>query len=405
MRGKLYALVDALDPAYGNRIVEINPTTGMVERSLYVGTEPAFLRLTSDEEYAWITFDNIPFVRRINLDSFQVDKNVYLGTTRQYVAQGHGFSTILAYNFTVLPDDDNSLVLGLQQPFNFAFDAVTLYKNDSMQPVYIKNIPQGYYPFCFEPLSRGNYILGHFQSNLNNVFSRMRKVENGIEFVDMNDSTADAIFMRNFFKVHNDTVFNAQGYVLDASDTNGLKVLGKCENQRIGDRHGFAFSQMHNAYIYPNLTDHSLYLTFYDKNTYQARDSVLLFEYPFYQLMMMLELEVIDQTKFAVLIGKDYGDFYINIVDTDPNGTGPMQADQQPEVYPIPSTGKIIVDGSPLHKRICLYDIMGKLLLVNEYDGIKAEMDLGNYQPGLYLLEVIDRNHKDISYTRKIVLQ
>lgn len=62
IRGKLYAVVDALDAEYGNHIIEINPATGEVERWQYVGSEPVFLRLTTDENYAWITLDNIPYI-------------------------------------------------------------------------------------------------------------------------------------------------------------------------------------------------------------------------------------------------------------------------------------------------------------------------------------------------------
>ncbi len=405
IRGKLYAVVDALDAEYGNHIIEINPATGEVERWQYVGSEPVFLRLTTDENYAWITLDNIPFIRRVNLETFVVDKDIYLGPTRQYCSPGHGLSTILAYNFTILPDDNNSLVLGLQQPFIFSFDAVAKYKNDSVQSNALLQIPHNNYPMCFEPLMQGEFLLGHYQTNFDNVFLRMKILENGLEYVDQNDSTAPAILMRNFFKVHHDIIYNAEGYVIDAADSCRLKVLGQCKNDIIGDRYGFAFSEVHNAFIYPNLNDKSLYLTYYERQTFKPVDSVFLFEYPFYELMMVLELEVINKNCFAVLIGKDYGDFTIKIINTNPNATNDMPAAGAMKVFPNPATDNVRIEGLPLHKEISIYDITGKLLDTFPFDGINVTLDMQPYPAGLILLKISDREQKEINFITKIVLQ
>ncbi|MFZ4547695.1 MAG: T9SS type A sorting domain-containing protein [Bacteroidales bacterium] len=404
LRGKMYAVVDALDPEYGNHIIEINPATGEVERSRYVGSEPALMRLTTDENYAWITLDNIPFIRRVNLETFVVDKDIYLGPTRQYWSPQHGLSTILAYNFTVLPDDNNALVLGLQQPFIFSFDALAKYQNDTILSDALKQIPNSHYPMSFEPVMQGEFLLGHYQSNFDNVFLRMKMLENGLEYVDKNDSTAPAVFMRNFFKVHHDTVYNAEGYVLDASDSCALKVLGQCKNDVIGDRYGFTFSEAHNAFIYPNLNGKSLYLTYYDRQTFQPIDSVFLFEYPFSQLMMVLELEVIDKQCFAVLIGKDYGEFTVRIINTDPNATGDVPAAGAINVFPNPATGIVSIEGLPLHKEISLYDITGRLLDTFHSHGIKTAVNLQPYPRGLILLKITDSEQKEISFITKILL-
>jgi len=405
VRGKLYAVVNALDAEYGNHIIEINTATGEVERSQYVGSEPVFIRLTTDENYAWITFDNIPFIRRVNLETFKVDKDIYLGPTRQYCDPEHGISTILAYNFTVLPGDNNALVLGLQQPCIFCFDAIAIYKNDTIQSDALLQIPDHNYPMCFEPMMQGAFLLGHSQSSNDNVFSRMKILENGLEFIDQNDTTAPAVLMRNLFKVHNDTVYNAQGYVLDATDSCRLKVIGQCKNDILGDRYGFTFSKVHNAFIYPNLTYKSLYLTYYDRHTLQAFDSVFLFEYPFYELMMMLELEVINKHCFAVLIGKDYGDFTVRIINTDPNATDDLPEASVIKVFPNPATGTVSIEGLPLHSEVSLYDLTGRLIDTFRYDCINVTIGLDTYPKGLLMLKIVDREQKEINFTTKILLR
>ena len=173
----------------------------------------------------------------------------------------------------------------------------------------------------------------------------------------------------------------------------------------IGDRYGFTYSEIHHAYVYPNLNDHSLNLTFYDRNSFQARDSVYLFEYPFDQLMMILEIQVIDAHRFAVLIGKDYGEFTIRIIETEPYATDDLPSASAITVFPNPASGNIIIDGLPIHKTIFLYDITGKLLNTYGYDGIKAEINLERYPRGIVLLKVTDNEQKENGFITKIVLR
>ncbi len=133
VRDKLYAIVDAIDPEFGNQLIEINVLTGAAERSQFVGSQPALMRLTTDENYAWISFRGTPYIKRVDLNSFVVDKEVYLGPSKLYNSPNHVLTTVYAYNFTLLPDQDNQMVMGLKTPFEFEFEAVSLYKNDTIQ--------------------------------------------------------------------------------------------------------------------------------------------------------------------------------------------------------------------------------------------------------------------------------
>ena len=383
----------------------MNPTTGEVERSEYVGSEPHYMRLTSDANYAWVSFFSIPFMRRINLNTFVVDKDIYLGPKRQPCSPGHVFSTIFAYNFSVLPNENNTLFLGLKPPSVFGFDAIALYKNDKVQPKAILYFTDFLEPNCLEPILQGSFLLGHCQTSQDNIFSRMKILGVGIEFLDDNDETGEKLLMRNYFKVHHDTVYNAQGYVLDATDSCQVKVLGQCKNDIIGDPYGFTYSEIHRAYIYPNINDQVIYLTFYDKHNFSAQDSVFLFEYPYNELMLILELEEINSNTYAVLIGKDYGEFTIKIVETELIGTDDLSSTSNVHVYPNPTKGKMVIEGLPFHNEISLYDITGKLLGTFQHDKIKAEIDMQQYPRGIMLLKVADLQQKKTSFITKIMLQ
>jgi hypothetical protein len=403
IHGKLYALVDAMDPQYGNRLIEININTGVVERSQFAGSGPSLMRLTSDENFAWISFAGTPYIKRIDLNTFEIDKERYLGPSKKYTSKTQRVSSVFAYNFTVFQDQENKLALGLKTPFVNDHEALALFKNDTLQPRKIPESASMPLPFCFEPVLNGNYLVGHYQSSSISVYSRIRVYDNGLEF--MNGALSDSGgFTRNWFKVFNDTLFAGIGTILDATDSSGLKVLGNCDNDIIGDRYGFAYSTAQKAFVYPNMNDTSLYLTFYNKETFKAFDSVYLFDYPFYELLLILELEVIDSNRFALLIGKDYGDFTVRIVEINSSGIGPPETDPRVEVFPNPASGKLFINGFPVNKNICVYDIAGKLVGAYERSGIKAEINLANYHPGIYLVRINDIDNHYNSVVKKIVI-
>ncbi len=404
-RGKLYAVVDALDPEFGNRLIEINVSTGIVERSVFAGTDPRLLRITSDENYAWVSFTNIPFIRRINLNTFEIDKDIYLGPSKKYEPPHTVFSTVLTTNFTLLPGEDNQVALSLRKPFDFEFESLSLYRNDTILPVRIMEAQLPYYPFCLEPVMNGSYLVGHYQSNWNSEYSTVKVLANGLELTRENVFDLDGMSLyRNWFKVIHDTIYTATGEVLNATDTSGIRKIDSCRTQIIGDRYGFAFSPFHDAFLYPEMSGDSLFLAMYDRKTFGRFDSVYLFDYPFYEIMLITELEVIDQTRFAVVIGKDYGDFSIRIVDTKNNGIESKNPEDNVRIYPNPTSGKLWVSGGPLNKKISVYNMIGNLAGTYQCSGIREELDLSGYPSGVYTVKIIgDRGSKAI--IRKIIVQ
>ncbi len=401
---KIYAIIDALDTEYGNRLLEINSSTGAIERSMFVGSQPVFIRLTSDENFAWISFYGEPFVKRVDLDVFQIDKKVYLGPSQLYNLPNVRNSFILCNNFTVLPGD-NQLVIGLETVNVFEYEGVVLYRDDAVLPSRIRpNLDTWYFPRCFEPLEDTNYLVGHHQDSQTSIFSTIEIVDDGLEYGEEFKDLLEQGLKRNWIVAHNDTLCVADGTVLDATDISDIKVIGQCKNDVIGDLYGFTYSDLHQAYIYPNLHNDSIYLTFYDKNTFEAYHSVFLLEYPFYEIVMITQLEVIDQNRFAIEIGKDYGFFSILIIDTEGTGIRPVSPYDQLEIYPNPASDNIFIKGLPLNNRISIYDINGRLIETIENPGISTKIGLDNYLPGTYMLKITNMNDNSSQVTKKLVI-
>ncbi|MDX1908686.1 MAG: T9SS type A sorting domain-containing protein [Bacteroidia bacterium] len=78
-RDKIYATVSGLDTQYGNSLVQINPYSGVIENSIVVGSEPTCMDITKDNNYAYIGLDGASLVKRVNLNTFQIDRSISLG--------------------------------------------------------------------------------------------------------------------------------------------------------------------------------------------------------------------------------------------------------------------------------------------------------------------------------------
>ncbi|MGA2298336.1 MAG: T9SS type A sorting domain-containing protein [FCB group bacterium] len=400
---KLYAVIDVMDTAYGNRLIEINPSTGAIERSLYVGSQPNMLRLTTDENYAWISFSAIPFVKRIDLNLFNIDKEIYLGQSRQTNSGNILNSQIISYNFTVFPNENNKLAITQQARGIFNWDGIVLYKDDKIQPKKI-NPPE--FPSCIEPVLNSSYLIGHQQTSNSSVFTTMKILDDGLEIQDTFKNLIEINgTYRNNFKVHNDTLFVAEGMIIDAKNIYDLRYLGKCKNDFIDDMYGFAFSEIHDAFVYPNYKSDSLYLTFYDKHNFQAFKSLFLREYTFNQLMMILKLEIIDENKFAILLGKDYGNFYIDIIETERIETGiTNKLFEEIEIYPNPTRDKIFISGNQELNKIEIFNLLGDLIATRESNLENQEINIRNFEPGIYYIKVVNPHNNSILCIKKIVV-
>ena len=370
-----------------------------------MGSNPYTLHLTTDGNYAWISFLSIPYLKRVNLNTFEIDKEIFLGFTRRYPNDGQRNPNIYSNNFNVFPNQNNMLVSGLKTVTSSSFESIFLYKNDSIQPIEItQGLNYSYPPTCFEPIINNQFIIGHIESNWESIFTSMKVLDDGLENFQAFDQLNTPDTRRNWIKVHHDTLIIADGTVIDARDASDLKTIGKCENQIINDRYGFAYSEFHDAYVYPNAYGSAVYLTFYDKHTYEAYDSVYILNYP-HNIMMISQLEILGPDKFAIEIGKDYGLFSIKIIDTYANDIQDIGFDEKIDVYPNPVFDVLTIEGYPLSKEINIYDLSGQLLLSSNYGGFKVDINVESLKPGTYILKIRDRDSSTLIYNQKIILQ
>lgn len=80
-RKLLYASVPSTGGPKGNNVVAINPDTGDVIKSVFVGSEPDRLAITDDSQWLYVFNDGASSIVRIALDSFRADPAFKTGGT------------------------------------------------------------------------------------------------------------------------------------------------------------------------------------------------------------------------------------------------------------------------------------------------------------------------------------
>ncbi|MDL2308942.1 T9SS type A sorting domain-containing protein [Bacteroidales bacterium OttesenSCG-928-B11] len=77
-RDKIYAIVNDSDSLYANAFVQINPYSGDIERNIPLENNPFCMKITHDENYIYVSLYRENIIKRINLNSFQVDQTIVL---------------------------------------------------------------------------------------------------------------------------------------------------------------------------------------------------------------------------------------------------------------------------------------------------------------------------------------
>lgn len=104
-RKRLYASVPSTGGSRGNNVVAVNPDTGDVSASVFVGSEPDRMAMTDDSQWLYVFNDGANSVVRIALDSFRADPAFNTGGTS---ASGLNTTPIVS----AVPGSPNSVLVG-----------------------------------------------------------------------------------------------------------------------------------------------------------------------------------------------------------------------------------------------------------------------------------------------------
>lgn len=97
--------------------------------------------------------------------------------------------------------------------------------------------------------------------------------------------------------------------------------------------------------------------------------------------------------QFVAMIGNNTDTIVTPVVVTNcTTGMPTLHAEQGLQVYPNPSTGAFIVEGVG---ELCIYNVVGELILTQHTDQNKTQMDLSSLPSGIYIIQL--KNSQGIS--------
>jgi len=260
-RDRIYAIVHSYDPIYGNSIVRINPYSGIVEYSFFVGSEPICMALTKDSNYIWIGFDGESFVKRFNLITYQVDRVVGLGTY-------NGNAALYAESIATL-DLSSELVVVSRKRKNVSP------RHSGVIAIFNSTILPGVTP-------------GHTGSNIiaaandtNMVFGiNTESTEAGFRVMSIDTimgisllSTTKWFGLGNGIKYYDGKVFSVMGKVVQPFFSTPV-IIGTYPN--ISYNNVFDVDLLNNKVFFAEATGYSLLLKRYNYNTYTNISNVSL---------------------------------------------------------------------------------------------------------------------------------
>ena len=126
--GKLYVSVPGNSVAYPNSIVVINPSTGAVEASVWVGSEPNVLALSDDGQYLYVGLDGAAAVRRVYLPTLTPGLQFGLGSDLRY-------GPYMAGSIAVMPAASSTVAVVRLRKNISGTGGVAIYDDGVIRPV------------------------------------------------------------------------------------------------------------------------------------------------------------------------------------------------------------------------------------------------------------------------------
>ena len=124
---RIYASVTAGDANHGNSIAVIDPASGVIEKSVFVGSDPRKLAISNDGEYIYAGLYGAGSVSRFHVPSQTVDMTFSLGTG--------SYGTTYVEDIDVQPGNSNVIAVSrYRKGISPRHDGVAIYDNGIKRP-------------------------------------------------------------------------------------------------------------------------------------------------------------------------------------------------------------------------------------------------------------------------------
>jgi Secretion system C-terminal sorting domain len=267
----LYATAPSSNLNYGNTLSKLDPNTGKVLQSVYIGTEPNKIIISDDNQFLYVSLENLPRIIRLKLPSLTPDMTIDL-TDSLYSSNIGNHVRVLYYiqDMKVFPNNPKTLAVGLKTSYDDYSSRIVIYDEAKIRPIfgynslYLNNITQ--IAFLGKDTSR---LVGYAYPDFYRSLTIMPIKPNGIGTVDANSVYNNLLNDRdNNFKFSNrDSLVYTGGRIFNPFSNPAFKVIHSFDNVQPSAIYKAGFS------VEPDPYDDALYLA------YILGDSLKLHQY------------------------------------------------------------------------------------------------------------------------------
>jgi sugar lactone lactonase YvrE len=169
LTGKLYASVPGIDPVRGNSIVEIDPISGEIGASVWVGSEPNRLAVSDDGAYLYVGLDGAAAVRSVHLPTLTPGLQFSLGGETR-----GGWS--IALDMAVMPGSPQTVAVVRKRTSWSGTNGVAIYDGGVQRPVVTTDL---YGPTTLAFGAGGSALYGAYE----NAFFELGVSDSGVTLV------------------------------------------------------------------------------------------------------------------------------------------------------------------------------------------------------------------------------
>ncbi|MGA2298337.1 MAG: hypothetical protein ABSG15_12385, partial [FCB group bacterium] len=73
---KAFVIVDTKDDNYSNNLLQLNPYTGEVERSMKLNDNPFYMKFTPDLKHIYVSYLTLQQIDKVNIADFKIVETI-----------------------------------------------------------------------------------------------------------------------------------------------------------------------------------------------------------------------------------------------------------------------------------------------------------------------------------------
>lgn len=382
--GKIYVTLPSSVGSNGNSIGIINPSTMVLEKTVFIGSEPSIMDISDNGQYIYVGFTGSATVRRFNVNTQTADIQFPLGSD--------SFSgAFYAYDITVMPGSPNTIAVSRTVKNSTGFYGVAIY--DSGVPRATTTIST--YP------NNSSYVIRFINNNT------MWGFNNHDTGFDYNKLIVDAAGVKETLNIGSIVYgFNINDFVYDNTKTKAFFDFGAVVDLSYSTPFNIGtFTGANGRVTYDNVRDLACYAT--NEDTYSNTTPISFKRYNT-NTFLLYDSQVLTgytgQVKHITFCGGgcyaiNTNDYVILLKDPSAGIENTSATPKTIEIYPNPVKARFTIRNDIQLKKLQIMDLSGKI--VADYTNPDKTISVTEIARGTYFVKCYDSENQ--CYVSKLV--